>query len=109
MAVKILGIMRETGYSFPKLLSQIPKFFVKHKTVSFSSVPEDICRAFPNDTVYPSYDGMTMYREGGRVLLKPSETGEKLEIVSEAVSYEMSRELCADIENKLRDFGTVLN
>ena len=29
MAVKILGIMRETGYSFPKLLSQIPEFFCK--------------------------------------------------------------------------------
>ena len=30
MAVKILGIMRETGYSFQKLLTQIPDFFVKH-------------------------------------------------------------------------------
>ena len=109
MAVKILGIMRETGYSFPKLLSQIPEFFVKHKTVSFSSVPEDICRAFPNDTVYPSYNGAVMYRSGGRVLLKPSENGKTIEIVTEALNYEVSCELCDDIENKLRDLGSVLN
>lgn len=109
MAVKILGIMRETGYSFPKLLSQIPKFFVKHKTVSFSSVPEDICRAFPNDTVYPSHNGAVMYRSGGRVMLKPSENGKTIEIVTEALNYEVSCELCDDIENKLRDLGSVLN
>ena len=50
-----------------------------------------------------------MYRSGGRVLLKPSENGKKIEIVTEALNYEMSRELCDDIENKLRDLDSVLN
>lgn len=44
---KILGIMRETGYSFPKLLSQIPEFFVKHKTVSFFLRSRRYLQSFP--------------------------------------------------------------
>ena len=50
-----------------------------------------------------------MYRSGGRVMLKPSENGKTIEIVTEALNYEVSCALCDDIENKLRDLGSVLN
>ena len=38
------------------------------------------------------------------MLLKPSENGKTIEIVTEALNYEVSCELCDDIENKTERF-----
>lgn len=100
MAVRLLAVMKERGCSLEELINELPEKYIVKKTISIgfspsylSSFAQEEGGATGND-----YEGVKIFREGGRVLLIPEKSGESVRILAEADTMEAAQELCADIE-----------
>lgn len=105
MAVKLLGIMEERKRSLPQLLAELPAFFIRRRNVEIAFTPSRLYEAVGADAADKAVQGILLKEPRGRVLLTPSKTGKRIQIAAEAVSFETSCELCAEVEEKIKAFG----
>lgn len=104
MTVKLLGIIRATGYTFTQLLSLLPQFYVKRKSFNIDFSPVRIREIIGDNGITESMEGVLYKRPLGRVLIVPSKSGKRLNVFAESTSFEMSKELCGEIEDKIKKY-----
>lgn len=102
MALKLLGILQRRGCTLPRLLSELPPFFVRRRSVDISFLPSRLKEAVGSEHLFAAAQGVVYKTPRGRVLITPSKTGRRLRLAAEAASLEVSRDLCAEVEEKIR-------
>ncbi len=100
-AVKILGIIDQTGKNLPRLLRDLPSFFVSRKQIKIDFLPSMLTKKCGGENYEVTREGILLKYPYGSVLVTPSRTGKILSLISEANSYEISKELCRQAEELL--------
>lgn len=103
MAVKLLGIMSQTGKSLKRLADELPEFYVSRKKLNITFSPGTLYKRCEGEKYEITKEGMLLEYPQGRVLVTPSRSGRVLNMVSEAQSYEFSKDLCAHVEALMMD------
>ncbi len=105
MTVRILSIMKERESSLKKLCSELPEFFVTRKTFDLSFPPSRLSDIFGNDSDGENKvrEGISIKRDKGRLLITPSRTGRRVNVIAEADRMETSMEMCDGFEKLLKD------
>lgn len=104
MAIKLLGIIKATGYTLTQLMSLLPQFYVKRKSIGIDFSPVKIREILGSSGISDSKEGVLYKRPRGRVLIVPSKSGKRINIFAESESFEISKELCGEIEEKIRKY-----
>gem|GEM_PF-2082764 len=102
MAVRLLGIICTTGKSLARLSGELPDFYVSRRRIPLGVSPAELKSRLTGRQYDTDSEGISVNFDGGRVLLVPSRSGRSLRIFSEAASYEMSKELCGEIEKLIK-------
>lgn len=104
MGIKLLGIIKATGYTIPQLLSLLPQFYVKRKSIGIDFSPVRIREILGDRDISNSKEGVLYKKPLGRVLIVPSKSGKRVNVFAESASFEASKELCGEIEEKLKKY-----
>ena len=102
MAVRLLGIIAVTGKGLAKLSSELPEFYVTRRNIPLECSDADIRQKLSKQPCDVTKEGIAVNLASGRVLLTPTRSGRTLRILSEAENYELSKELCGEIEKILK-------
>lgn len=98
MAVKILGIICESGIPFDKFISSLPQFYISRKKIKLSCNPSEIASLLKNESFQITKEGVILKYPDGTVYMTPSRNGKMLRMTAEAYNYEFSKELCERTE-----------
>lgn len=101
LCLRLLGIIQKSGKTLPQLLQELPEFSVRRRTVSIDFPPTELLSVLQLENASPQKEGVEIKMPNGRVFLLPQKSGKRLQIFAEAKSYEISRELCGEIEERL--------
>lgn len=102
LAAKLLFIVRETGKSLGKLVSELPQKYVSVKLFKINFSPSklsEVC-SVKAETI-DKKEGVRLIGKNGVVRLIPDSLGEKIKVLAEADSMEAADELCFDAEELL--------
>ncbi len=105
MTVRVLSIMKEREASLKKLCSELPDFFVTRKTFDLSFPPSRLSDIFgrDGDSENKVKEGISIKRDKGRLLITPSRTGRKINVIAESDRMETSLEMCDGLEKLLKE------
>lgn len=98
MAVRLLNIISVTGKSLSKLVSELPDFYVYRKRLKTDLTLEEILNRLQADDYTLTPECATVNFKNGKALIEASSYGKKLNILSESVNYELSKEFVTEIE-----------
>lgn len=101
LCLRLLGILQKSGKTLPQLLQELPEFSVRRRTVAIDFPPTKLLSVLHLENASPQKEGVEIKMPNGRVFLLPMKSGKRLQIFAEAKSYEISRELCGEIEERL--------
>ncbi len=101
LSIRLLGVLQRSGKTLPVCLKELPKFFVRRRTVPIHFAPTQLLSVLHTENAVPQKEGVLLTMPNGRVLLVPQKSGKRLQIFAEAADYETSCELCGDIEDQL--------
>ncbi len=101
LCLRLLGILQKSGKTLPQVLRELPEFSVRRRTVSIDFPPTELLSVLHLENAAPQKEGVEIQMPNGRVFLLPQKSGKRLQIFAEAKSYEISRELCGEIEERL--------
>lgn len=101
LCIRLLGILQKSGKTLPQLLRELPAFSVRRRTVPIDFPPTELLTVLDSADATPQKEGVELQMPNGRVFLLPQKSGKRLQIFAEAQSYEISRELCGEIEERL--------
>lgn len=104
MAVKILSIMNERNMSIEELLNEVPNFYVERKILEIDISPTQLSEylGFDSNEISTGKEGITLKRDNGRLLITPTKKGDRLRVLAESSNMEIAKELCAEIEEKMK-------
>lgn len=103
-SVKLLKIIEETGKSLFRLNKELPRFYVSKKRLSIDfDVEKGFSKMSENPNVELTRDGALLSFPHGKVRLSSVKNGRELSIIAEAVSYEISKDLCKRAEQLCRN------
>ena len=105
MTVRILSILRERGRTLPQLCAEIPTFYITRKTFAVSFSPAKLHELFGQgeQTDEPVREGVTLHKDGGRLLVTPTQDGRALRVLAESRSMEAAAEMCSGFERVLAE------
>lgn len=103
LSLRLLGILQKTGKSLPTLLHDLPGFSVRRKVVPIDFPPTKLLEVLHAENATPLREGVALHTARGHVFLMPMPSGKSLRILAEANDYETSRELCGEMEERLRN------
>lgn len=104
MTVRVLSIMHERGLSVENLCAELPEFFVERKTFSVSFSPAKLHTLFgKQDDTSAVREGVSLEKNGGRLLITPMRSGHALRVTAEANSMEAAAEMCSGFERILAE------
>lgn len=105
LAVKLLSVMKKRESSLDELLLELPQKYIVRKSVPISFSPTALSSLIGEETVSikNDFEGIRLVRKSGKLLVVPEKNGEKVKILAEADSMEAANELCADIEDIIKN------
>lgn len=105
LAVKLMSIMKERESTLDELLSELPEKYIVKKSVPISFSPTSLSSLIGEETVSikNDFEGIRLVRSSGKLLVIPEKNGERVKIFAEADSMEAANELCADIEDVIKN------
>lgn len=100
LAVKLLSIMKERDCSLDRLVSELPERFIVKKSIQIDFSPSYLAALAGEENVSRknNFEGIKVIRSGGRLLIIPERSGERVRIFAEADTMEAADEMCADME-----------
>lgn len=100
LCVRLLSVMNERSMSLDALASELPEKYIERKTFSVNFSPSRLSAVIGNENAEKSSvrEGIKLIKSGGRVLVIPERSGERIKVLAEADTMEAAQELCADIE-----------
>ena len=100
-AVKLLSIMQERDCTLERLVSEIPEKFIVKKRIAIDFMPSYLSTLAGEENVRKNnnFEGIRVMRGGGRLLIIPERSGDRVKIFAEADTVEAAEEMCADMEN----------
>lgn len=103
LTVRVLGVMRKRRRSLEALCEELPEFYLERKTFAVSFPPAKLRAIFgqPEQTDEGVSEGVTLRRDGGRLLIRPDRSGKALHVLAEAASMETAAEMCSGFERIL--------
>lgn len=106
-AVKLLGIMKETGWNLARLSGELPPFYVEKKSFDLPCPPSMLQQIFTEaqdaeTKVDAAREGILLRRSNGRVLITPNKSGRRVRVFAEAESMEIAQEMCEGAETLIR-------
>jgi len=104
-AVKLLSIMRETKLTLAELNAQLPSFYVEKKSFTLPC-PPSMLQSILGERDHESElsaarEGLLLRRQNGRILITPSKSGRRAQVIAEAANMEIAQELCEHVETIL--------
>lgn len=105
MTIKLLGIIKATGYTLTQLLSLLPQFYVKRKSINIGFSPVRIREVLGDRDLSQSREGILYKKPLGRVLIVPSKSGKRVNIFAEGLNFEAAKDLCGEIEEKISKYN----
>lgn len=104
MTVRILSILRERGVSLESLCAQLPEFYLKRKVIALTFSPAKLHELFgAHEDAKTVREGVSLERNGGRLLMIPTRNGKALHVCAEAASMETATEMCDGFERILSE------
>lgn len=100
-AVKLLGILHETGMSLAQLSDALPPFYVEQKSFALHCPPSMLQSLLGEEnSAAPeaAREGLILRKQGGRILITPGKSGRRVNVFAEAKTMEAAQELCEGIE-----------
>ena len=109
LAVKLLSVAKERDKSIARLLSELPEKYIVRKSVRIGFSPSNLAAVVGEGGAQTDngFEGIKLVKSGGRLLVIPERSGERVRILAEADSMEAADELCADIEEKLNSASQI--
>lgn len=100
LAVKLLSVMKERDCSLEQLISELPKKFIVKRSIQIDFSPSYLASLAGEENVSKKndFEGIKVMRSGGRLLIIPERSGERVRIFAEADTMEAADEMCADME-----------
>ena len=109
LAVKLLSVAKERDKSIARLLSELPEKYIVRKSVRIGFSPSNLAAVVGEGGAQTDngFEGIKLVKSGGRLLVIPERSGERVRVLAEADSMEAADELCADIEEKLNSASQI--
>lgn len=101
LAVKALAYITKKETNFVEIRSKIPKFYTTKKFIDLEQ--EKTNRIFGKYNEKTTPDGTTFAKNESRIVMQPSSSGKGIWLCAESHSMEIASELCANIEDKLKN------
>ncbi len=101
MCMKLLSIMNERRMSLDMLAGELPEKHIEKKTFAVNFQPSRLSSVLGEEAV-SSREGIKLVRKEGSLLVVPKKGGGFVRVFAEADTMEAARELCADIEEKIK-------
>lgn len=103
LSIRILSIMREGNKTLRELAKELPEFYVAQKKIDIDVSPAKISKRLLDESFTSAEnEGVTYSNDKGLARVKAKGAGNTLRIITEAVTLEAARELCADIETIIK-------
>ncbi len=99
LALNVLEYLTYEQISLQRALSELPEFAVSDKFIKINCPPQRILSRL---NAKKEKEGVVMEREGGFIRATPSRLGNSIRLISESVSSETAKELCAEAETAIR-------
>lgn len=101
LAVKLLSVMKERDCSLERLVSEIPEKFIVKKRIAIDFMPSYLSTLAGEEVVRRNnnFEGIRVMHSGGRLLVIPERSGDRVKIFAEADTMEAAEDMCADMEN----------
>ncbi len=105
LAMKLLSMMKERECSLESLVCELPEKYVVKKTVRIDFSPSYLASLAGEDNIgrKNNFEGIKVMRNAGRLLIIPERSGEKVRLLAEADSMEAAQEMCADMEEIIKN------
>lgn len=104
MTVRILSILRERNVSLEALCAELPAFYIERKTFTLTFSPAKLHALFGGQESEKTVrEGITLEKNGGRLLMIPARNGKTLRVSAEADSMETAAEMCDGFERILAE------
>lgn len=102
-SIKLMKIIDDTGKTLKRLNDELPEFHISRKRINLDlRNPEKILKSSGASDVKITEDGALIEFPQGKVRLSSIKNGRELSIIAEAVSYEISNDLCNKAEELFR-------
>lgn len=99
LSFKIIKIMSEQKKSLSELVGELPEFYIAKKVMEIDVSPALIGKDLLSGNFKTEENGaITFLNEKGSAKVKCDSLGKRLKIITEAVSAELAKELCDEIE-----------
>ena len=105
----LLDMMTQKQKSLAELSDSLPACYMKHLQFDYEASPLQFRTSVVNEGALPSESRNGYYEwedERGVVRVKPLSDGHRVRVLVEAQSMEMSRELAADAQEKIKKCGS---
>ena len=106
MCVKLLSIMNERQMTLDMLAAELPEKYIEKKMFAVNFPPSKLASLMEDEAV-SSREGIKLVRKEGSLLVIPEKGGGFVKVFAEADTMEAARELCADIEEKIKSVSSI--
>lgn len=104
LTVRTLGVLRKRRQTLEALCGELPEFYLERKTFTVSFSPAKLHAIFgQGDDADGVREGVSLKRDGGRLLITPDRSGKSLHVLAEAASMETAAEMCGGFERILEE------
>ena len=104
LTVRTLGVLRKRRQTLEALCAELPEFYLERKTFTVSFSPAKLHAIFgQGDDAEAVREGVSLKRDGGRLLITPDRSGKTLHVLAEAASMETAAEMCGGFERILEE------
>ena len=104
LTVRVLGVLHKRRMTLEALCHELPEFYLERKTFTISFSPARLRAIFgQGDDTDGVHEGVTLKRNGGRLLITPDRSGKALHVLAEASSMETAAEMCGGFERVLEE------
>lgn len=101
MCAKLFSIMNERKMTLDMLAEELPEKYIEKKSFAVNFPPSKLYSLIGDEAV-SSREGIKLIRKEGLLLLVPQKRGDGIRVFAEADTMEAAKELCFDIEEKIR-------
>lgn len=101
LCAKLFSIMNERGITLDMLAEELPEKYIEKKTFAVNFPPSKLYSVIGDEAI-SSREGIKLLRKEGLLLVIPQKRGDSIKVFAEADTMETARELCFDIEEKIR-------
>ena len=105
LTVRVLGILRKRRLTLEALCAELPEFCLERRTFTVSFSPAKLRAIFGqgDDADRDVREGISLKRDGGRLLILPDRSGRALHVLAEAANMETASEMCGGFERVLSE------